>query len=193
MVTKTKTLTAKHKHDQCLLVLTLTLSATTSQHSEWPGFAPRLQVSKKYLETWSSETSKFFCIYPRTFYLHLETWSSENLKVFLHLPKNMMLFAGTVSTLGLLQKLWWRMSSSERLTRFSYMSHCFTQIMSSTLVTCLPIPQNVRVPILYSDHHFNRRGTQLWSSGNQRLQTSLVSASYTGAPSFEHANIGGQD
>ena len=45
----------------------------------------------------------------------------------------------------------------------------------------------------YSDHHFNRRGTQLWSSGNQRLQTSLVSASYTGAPSFEHANIGGQD
>ena len=143
MVTKTKTLTAKHKHDQCLLVLTLTLSATTSQHSEWPGSAPRLQVSKKYLETWSSETSKFFCIYPRTFYLHLETWSSENLKVFLHLPKNMMLFAGTVSTLGLLQKLWWRMSSSERLTRFSYKTHCFPQIMSSTLVTCLPIPHTV--------------------------------------------------
>ena len=82
-------------------------------------------------------------IYPRTFYLHLETWSSENLKVFLHLPKNMMLFAGTVSTLGLLQKLWWRMSSSERLTRFSYKTHCFPQIMSSTLVTCLPIPHTV--------------------------------------------------
>ena len=77
----------------------------------------------------------------------------------------MMLFAGTVSTLGLLQKLWWRMSSSERLTRFSYISHCFTQKISSTLVTCLPTPQIVRVPIQWSSFQQERNSIVIkWES-----------------------------
>ena len=76
-----------------------------------------------------------------------------------------MLFAGTVSTLGLLQKLWWRMSLSERLTRFFYKTHSFTQIMSSTLVTCLPIPQIVRVPIQWSSFQQERNSIVIkWES-----------------------------
>ena len=76
-----------------------------------------------------------------------------------------MLFAGTVSTLGLLQKLWWRMSLSERLTRFFYKTHSFTQIMSSTLVTCLPIPQIMRVPIQWSSFQQERNSIVIkWES-----------------------------
>ena len=76
-----------------------------------------------------------------------------------------MLFAGTVSILGLLQKLWWRMSLSERLTRFFYKTHSFTQIMSSTLVTCLPIPQIMRVPIQWSSFQQERNSIVIkWES-----------------------------